>query len=72
MNSITIISKEISSLKEMDLLFEGYCKDNKIDLDFTKAPDYNAYSDAETANAFIWFLHGTFNCIGDEHLRSLL
>jgi len=72
MNSITIISKEISSLKEMDSMFEGYCRNKGITLDFTRGPDYNAYSVSETANAFIWFLHGTFNCIGDEHLRSLL
>lgn len=71
-NKLDITSKEISSLKEMDLLFENYCKKSGITLDFSKSNKYNAYIVAETANAYVWFIRGTFNAIGDEHLKSLL
>lgn len=71
-NEITIISKEISSLKEMDSLFTTYCKENGISLDFTKSKEYDAYADQETANAFVWFIKGVFHAIGDKHLEKLL
>ncbi len=72
MNSITITSKEISSLKEMDSMFEGYCNDNKINLDFTKGLCCNGYLDDTTGEAFCWFMRGVLTSIGYKHLERLL
>lgn len=72
MNRIDITSKEISSLAEMDKLFEEYCKKNGITLDMTKSKEYNAYVDRETALSFQWFIKGIFRAIGDKHLEKLL
>jgi len=56
----------------MDELFQNYCEDNKISLDFTKSKEYNAYTDQETGNAFVWFIRGAFTAIGHEHLKKLV
>jgi len=72
MNRLSITSKEISSLIEMDRFFESYCKSSGIALDFTKGPCCNGYIEKETANAFVWFIRGCFRAIGDEHLEMLL
>lgn len=72
MNSLDITSKEISSLSEMDSLFENYCKENGISLDFKKSKEYNAYIDLETASAYVWFIRGVFHCIGLDYLKKLV
>lgn len=72
MNSLDITSKEISSLKEMDKLFEEYCKKNGISLDFKKSKEYNAYIDRETSLSYQWFLRGVFTAIGHEHLKNVV
>lgn len=71
-NQLTITSKEISSLAAMDELFENYCKDNKIYLDFSKDSIYNAYIDRETSLSYQWFLRGVFTAIGHEHLKNVV
>lgn len=72
MNKLDITSKEISSLSEMDSLFENYCSQNWIVLDFTKDAKYNAYLDGHTSNSFCWFMNGIFRSIGNEHDKGLL
>jgi hypothetical protein len=71
-NTLNITSKEISSLSEMDLLFENYCVSNGIYLDMTKSKEYDAYADRGTASAYVWFIRGVFHCIGDEYLKGLI
>jgi hypothetical protein len=72
MKSLEITSKEISSLDEMDLLFEGYCLNNGISLDMTKSKEYNAYVDRETALSYQWFIKGIFRAIGIDYLKKLV
>lgn len=62
---LNIYSKELSSLSEMDKLFENYCKDSGILLDFSKSKQYNAYVDSETASAYIWFIRGIFRVVNN-------
>lgn len=71
-NQLDITSKEISCLAAMDELFQNYCKDSGIALDFTKSKEYSAYVDRETANAFVWFLRGCMRAIGDDYLKKLV
>jgi hypothetical protein len=72
MNKLNISSKEISSLDEMDKLFESYCLSNGIYLDMTKSKEYNAYVDRETASSYQWFIKGIFRAIGIDYLKKLV
>lgn len=59
-NTLTVYSKELSSLEEMDLLFENYCKECKTPLDFTKGACCNGYLNNETSEALQWFYRGIY------------
>jgi len=55
------IYKIVDSEEKGTKLFEEYCKDKGIYLDFTKHDDVNyTYSSKETASAYIWFIRGMF------------
>ena len=71
-NKLDITSKEISSLSEMDKLFQNYCLNNGIYLDMTKSKEYNAYVDRETASAYVWFIRGCMHAVGDDYLKKLV
>lgn len=60
---ITLYSKEVSSTDEVQKYFEEYCILNGISLDFSKEKTYNAYSNQETAVAYIWFIRGFFEVL---------
>ncbi len=72
-NKLDVTSKELSSAEDQQLLFESYCIDRGISLDFKKSKEYNAYVDQKTSSAFIWFIRGLFSnidCNPDYQLKG--
>lgn len=57
---LNIYSKELSSFEAMQELFEKYCMERCISMDFSKEDKYNNYVHQETASAFIWWIRGVF------------